>query len=217
LIQIGCSAWGRCGALIVLSEIADGDIMPHLVESLSDDSDNVRLEAVRALAKVDGPAAVDPLVRAAEKDRDAYIRFEAVRHLRNIGVGHAQVLDLALKALKDPSRDVRAQAARLLGNFHDERSIKPLLKAMSDGHWGVRESAEYGLLNFGKKAVPYFIEALQSKSWTTRFRAARLLGEIGDRRAISPLESLLKKKGERKQVKEVVQKALERLRGNKAA
>jgi HEAT repeat protein len=217
LIQIGCGAWGRCCALIVLSQIGDESLVPHFLSCLDDDSDNVRLEAVRALRRVDGSAAVEPLIHAARKDRDFYIRFEAMRLLRQIGVGHAEVLELALSALQDRSREVRSQAARLLGNFQNPKSIQPLLKATADSHWSVRESAENGLINFGNKAVPELIGALSSKSWWTRFRVARLLGEIGDPRAIEPLETIMKKKGERKKVKEVVQESLHKLKIKQAA
>ncbi len=217
LIQIGCAAWGRCGALIVLSGMGDKSLIPHFIHSLSDDSDNVRLEAVRALAKVDGPDAIDPLVKVASKDRDPYIRYETVRLLRRIGVGYPQVLELGLSALKDPSRNVRSQAARLLGNFQDDRSIRPLLKATADVHWSVQESAENALTNFGRRAVPSLIEALNSRFWTTRFRAARLLGEIGDQRAIVPLEKLLRKKREKKELKRIVREALEKLQKKEAA
>jgi HEAT repeat protein len=217
LIQIGCAAWGRCGALIVLRSIADESITSYLVESLSDDSDNVRLEAVRTLAKVDGSSAIDPLILVARKDRDPYIRYEAVRLLRRIGVGYPQVLELALTVLKDSHQDVRSQAARLLGNFHDDRSIEPLVKATADPNWNVRESAENALFNFGKKAVLPLIKALSSRAWTTRFRAARLLGEIGDSRAIDPLEKILKKKGEKDKVLNAARISLNKLRGSIAA
>jgi HEAT repeat protein len=137
--------------------------------------------------------------------------------LRRIGVGYTQVLNLGLFALKDQSRDVRAQAAWLLGNFQDTKSIRPLIRAMSDPHWSVRESIEITLLNFGGKAVPDLIEVLKSRSWTTRFRAARILGEVGDERAIEPIEALLAKKGERRKVKQVAEEALRKLKGKLAA
>ena len=70
LIQIGCAAWGRCGALMVLSEIGEESLAFRFALSLLDDSDNVRLEAVRAFAKVGGPRAVDSLVKVAREDRD---------------------------------------------------------------------------------------------------------------------------------------------------
>ncbi len=217
LIRIGCAAWGRCCAIMVLCKIGDKSILPALCRSLQDDSDNVRLEAVRAIAKIGGEKAVDSLIQIAHKDRDFYIRFEAVRFLRRIGIGHKQVLDLALIALRDTSRDVRSQAARLLGNFHHEISIQPLLKAIEDKHWSVRESAENALINFGQKAVPHLIAALSKSSWTTRFRAARLLGEIGDPRAIKPLEQLLKKEKENEKVQRIVEESLQKLYRSAAA
>jgi HEAT repeat protein len=83
---------------------------------------------------------------------------------------------------------------------------------MSDPHWGVRESAEMALLNFGREAVDPLIGALKSPSWTTRFRAARLLGELGDPQAADALEHALTRKKERKDVREVIESSLRRLK-----
>ena len=208
LTKIGCAAWGRCGALQLLGERGDDSMVEKIAYSLGDDSDNVRLEAVRALGKINSEACIAPLITVAGGDRDAYIRAAAVHHLRSIGPGHKEVLDLALAALSDPDRDVRVQAVRLLATFHDNRAIQPLLNALADEHWSVRESAEYAVLNLQKKAFPHLLKTLESTSWTQRFRAARLLGEIGDSRAIKPLEALLQKKGERKLVRTIAEQAL---------
>ncbi len=210
--QIGCAAWGRCCALKVLMEVGDASLVPLITPSLQDNSDNVRMEAVRALGKLGGPLAVKHLVQTARKDRAAFVRREAIRSLRNIGTGQPGVLKAGLLCLKDSSRDLRTQAARLLGNFQDPISIMPLLKAMADPHWSVRESAENALLNFGSAAVEPLIDALSSRSWTTRFRAVRLLGEIGDPRAISPLEKLLARKIEKKKVRDVAETSLRKLK-----
>lgn len=211
LFQIGCAAWGRCGALKVLGETADESIVPVIVPSLADHSDNVRFEAIRALGKAGGEVAVKNLVRMARTDAADFIRREAVRVLRTAGVGKPGVLEVAWKGLRDKSREVRVQSARLLGSYLDCRSIPPLLKAMADPHWSVRESAENGLLNLGRDAVEPLIESLKSRSWTTRFRAARLLGELGDPRALGPLQGALARRGERENIKEVIRGALNRL------
>jgi HEAT repeat protein len=212
LFQIGCSAWGRCCALKVLGEVGDAAVVPDLLPSLRDDSDNVRFEAARALGKLRGPEAVRQLVRLARKDPSDFIRREAVRVLRTAGVGHAAVIDMARRLLRDPSRDVRVQAARLLGGYQDAKSIPSLLRAMADSHWSVRESAEMALLNFGNEATASLIGALKSPSWTTRFRAARLLGEMEDPRAVAALEQAAARKRERKDVREVVESSLRRLK-----
>ncbi len=216
LIQISGAAWGRCMAVHVLGEIGNITHVPMLIQSLEDDSIDVRFEAVKALTKVGGDEAIAALIDVL-KDQESCIRFQSIRMLRRIGVGHPRVLESALKALKDPHRDVRAQAARLLGNFHDPRSIQPLLRRTADPHWSVRESAENALLNFGSNAVPQLIGALDSPSWTTRFRAVRILGEVGDERTVAPLEKLLRKKGERKAVRQVVRDSLEKLKNKSAA
>ena len=211
LFQIGCAFWGRCCALKVLAEVADASVVPQIVPSLKDDSSDVRFEAVRALGKVGGAEAVQHLVRITRKDDRDFIRREAVRFLRTAGQGQANILATALRGLKDSSRGVRVESARLLGGFQDTKSILPLLKAMADPHWSVRESAEIALLNFGCDAAGLLIGALKSPSWTTRLRAARLLGEIGAPEAVAPLENALARQGERKDVREVIEVSLRRL------
>ena len=211
LFQIGCAFWGRCCALKVLAEVADASVVPQIVPSLKDDSSDVRFEAVRALGKVGGAEAVQHLVRITRKDDRDFIRREAVRFLRTAGQGQANILATALRGLKDSSRGVRVESARLLGGFQDTKSILPLLKAMADPHWSVRESAEIALLNFGRDAAELLIGALKSASWTTRLRAARLLGEIGAPAAVAPLENALARRGERKDVREVIEVSLRRL------
>jgi HEAT repeat protein len=211
LFQIGCAAWGRCCALKVIGEVASESFVPLIAPSLRDDSDNVRFEAVRAIGKMGGPEAVKHLVRMFRKDKADFVRREAIRLLRTAGLGQEPVLEAGRRGLKDGSREVRVQAARLLGSFQDRKSILPLLKAMADPHWSVRESAETALLNFGRDAVEPLIEALGSPSWTTRFRAARLLGEIGDPRAVSPLKAILARRGERRGVRDVAETSLRKL------
>ena len=217
LAQIGCAAWGRCCAIKVLAEVGGAALSPTIAPSLGDDSDNVRFEAVRALGKWGGPEAVRLLAGVARKDRAGFIRTEAVRVLRTIGAGHPDVLDVALAGLKDKAREVRSQSARLLGISHDRKSILPLLKAMADPHWSVRESSENALLNFGSDAVRPLLAALASQVWTTRFRAARLLGELGDASAAPGLEKLLARKGERNEVRVVIIAALGKLKTKRTA
>jgi len=211
LFQIGCAFWGRCCALKVLAEVADASVVAQIVPSLKDDSSDVRFEAVRALGKVGGAEAVQHLIRITRKDDRDFIRREAVRFLRTAGQGQANILATALRGLKDSSRGVRVESARLLGGFQDAKSILPLLKAMADPHWSVRESAGIALLNFGRDAAELLIGALKSASWTTRLRAARLLGEIGAPEAVAPLENALARRGERKDVREVIEASLRRL------
>jgi HEAT repeat protein len=68
------------------------------------------------------------------------------------------------------------------------------------------------LLNFGREATEPLIGALNSSSWTIRFRAARLLGELGDPQTAAALEHAMARKGERKDVREIIESSLGRLK-----
>ena len=209
--QIGCAAWGRCCALKVLAEVGEADLVPRLIPSLDDDSDNVRYEAVKAVGRLGGPEALAPILRITAMDRTDFIRAEAFRVLRAIGAGQPAVPEAAIQALDDKARDVRTQAAAILGVFHDKKCLPLLLKAMADTHWSVRESAENALLNFGADAVPPLLDALKSPLWTTRFRAARLLGELGDPAAVPALKKVIEAPDENKEVREKAEASLRKL------
>jgi HEAT repeat protein len=209
--QIGCGAWARCCALKVLAEVGKPDLVTRLLPSLEDDSDNVRFEAIKAIGRLGGPAALAPVLNCTSTDRSDFVRAEAFRVLRVIGAGQPSVPETAIRALDDKARDVRAQAAAILGVFHDKKSLPLLLKAMADEHWSVRESAENALLNFGADAVPPLLEALKSPLWTTRFRAARMLGELGDPAAIPALKKIAEAKDEQKEVRDKAEASLRKL------
>jgi HEAT repeat protein len=82
---------------------------------------------------------------------------------------------------------------------------------MADSHWSVRENAENALLNFGRDAVAPLMGALEHRSWTTRLRAARLLGEIGDPRAIPALNASRARGRERTEVRDVAEASIREL------
>jgi HEAT repeat protein len=65
-------------------------------------------------------------------------------------------------------------------------------------------------MNLGARAVPPLVAALESRRSAARLRAARVLGAIGDERAVRPLKKLLRteKNGD---VREVVAEALTEL------
>ena len=217
LFHIGCAAWRRCYAIKVLAEVGEASLALRLVPSLKDTSVYVRFEVVRAFGKWGGPVALQSLVQVATRDRADFVRAEAIRALRTIGAGREEVLEVALRGLKDEGREVRAVSASLLGLFQNENSILPLLKAMTDPHWSVRQRAENALLNFGSDAVKPLIAAMGSPHWATRLCAVRLLGDIGDHSAIAPLKKLLGRRGQRKDILENATASLRKLQEREAS
>jgi HEAT repeat protein len=206
LFQIGTAAWGRCSALVCLREIGSRSALPSILEALRDPSNNVRLEALRALVKFPGEASIPPLMKLVAEEKDPYLRAEAIGVIRMNGTPHPGLADLGLARLADPDWNVRAQAAGLLGNLRMPGSLRPLLARFKDPHWSVQESAENALHNYGSDAVPILIRALHDRSPSVRVRAVRLLGEVANRDALDQLDNLARKKRESQ---EVLKEALE--------
>lgn len=89
----------------------------------------------------------------------------------------------------DPYKDVRSEAARLLGVIGDARAILPLVAALHhDEYWFVRSNAATALGDIGDaQATAPLVAALQDQHWNVRFNAIKALGKSGDEQAVKPL------------------------------
>jgi HEAT repeat protein len=212
LIKIGCAAWQRSGALGVLGRVGDDRVTPHVLELLRDDSIQVRHQAVETLQDLKDDRAVGPLIGLARTDPSRDVRRAALRGARELAAGMPELFDTALALMGDPSLVVRDVAARVLGDFRDERSEEPLLEALSDHSWSVRFSAENALCTQGPRVVPGLIEILGHGEVVARNRAISALGRIGDKRAIEPIKELLSRETHPWTIS-IAEEVLKRLRG----
>jgi HEAT repeat protein len=95
-------------------------------------------------------------------------------------------------ALEDKDPEVQYRAAEALGDIGDEKSISPLITAMSRSEFsGVRWKAAEALSKIGYPAVGSLITLLQFPSDDVRWQAAIVLGEIGNPDAVEPLITLM--------------------------
>lgn len=70
----------------------------------------------------------------------------------------------------------------------EKRDVKGLINALSHKDWGVRNGAAEALRKIGKPAVEPLIQLLKDESaGVLQEKAAGILGEIGDTRAVEPL------------------------------
>lgn len=74
--------------------------------------------------------------------------------------------------------------------------IDSLIKNLSNENENIRINSENALVKIGKPAVEPLIEALKDKENPARVSAAKILGKIGNGRAIKPLISCLTDPGE---------------------
>lgn len=231
-------------ALQILSRICEEEHLKHLTSALSDSYWRVRAAAAEVMGCVGCDDAAEPLLNQLNDERpevcvkvaDALgkikwtprddadrVRFLLLKgswmELADMG---ETVSDLMIESLKDPDKEVRSTAVRVLGRIGGERAlealtmvleeekdesirwnavlilsgmgeeaIEPLVLAMKDPVWEVRDSAATTLANMGEAAFDPLLRALNSPHRYTRSRAASALGSIGDVRAVEPIIRLL--------------------------
>jgi|GEM_PF-3411545 len=198
----------RWDAALALREIGDKRAVEPLINALRDGSPDVCRAAAEALGKIGDKKAIEPLIIAL---RSLFVRYAAIEALEKIEpewhkteVAKKQVPEF-INALRNGCSDVRIGAAEALGKIGDKKAIEPLIIALRDWDWRVRYAAiealekiepEWHKTEVAKKQVPEFINALRDKNSDIRKATARVLGKIGDERAIEPLIIALRDKYE---------------------
>ncbi len=135
-----------------------------------------------------GEPAVDLLIPLLRKGPAAKI-FKAVETLGKIGDDRAVEPLSALLGSRRP--EIATAAARALGDIGSSLAVESLLQYAVDSEAQVKAEAENAMIKIGGSAVRPLLEQLNSSNPFERKAAVRILGEIGDERALQPLISAL--------------------------
>jgi len=111
-------------------------------------------------------------------------------------------VEIQIDLLKDKDWFRRKDAAITLGEMGDERAISPLITALRDAEWNVREAAQDALAQIGPPAVEPLIKAL--REYQIKTFVIQVLGKIKDERVLDPLMAQLRNE----EFKDVATKAL---------
>jgi len=178
----------------VLAESKDPKAVPALLEALRGEFYTVRARAARALGSIGEQEAAQPLLDTL-KDGELEVRIEVVRAIGKFNLPDTfdKMADLLLE---DPEIEARQAAAQALGETKHPHAIPYLMLALRDPFWWYeREGAAEVLLEaiegMGAQAVEALLESLTDSEMAVRRFAAKILGRIGDKRAIKPLEMAL--------------------------
>jgi HEAT repeat protein len=107
-------------------------------------------------------------------------------------MGDTLTIPHMIKALQnEKSYSVKYKAYNALSNFPDPRVVDVMVSALSEENMVIRGFASTTLMHFGKLAVPGLIEATKNENLEIKWNACIILGEIGDKSAIEPLNQLL--------------------------
>jgi len=163
----------RCNAATALGASTVPEVVPSLVEALSDKNEKVRAAAARSLGRM-GFVAFDSLgaLKGAQADKSKKVLREATEAARKVDV---------LGALSNRKRDVRRTAAHFLFEHPRPEAVDPLIGALADrDHW-VRYYAAYAVTGCGPgaaRAVPELKKLLADRKASVRAAAADSLRRI---------------------------------------
>jgi HEAT repeat protein len=142
------------------------------LEYSDDDFDRATI-AAGVLGEMKSPDAVDPLIKAAEKQlpiksRANNVRISAIRAL--VKIGDKRAVPTLMKILTTSADDqdflLNQKAALALAEFRDPQSIPALIKGlfMTGRGAGIFQECRLALVRIGPPAVDPLIELLQEKN-----------------------------------------------------
>lgn len=128
-----------------------------LIKALSDmESSDIRENAALALGQIKIHHALEPLIIALEKEKEAYARRQMCWSLGELG--NSQANSVLIKTLKDKDKETRGNAAEALGKIKDNNSVLPLLAAAKDRDVDVQAKVIWALKQLPPEMIVSEIE-----------------------------------------------------------
>jgi predicted Zn finger-like uncharacterized protein len=167
----------------------NADVVTKALHQLKSPSRHKRQEAVRNLKdmlpdekrRADVVMALEPLLN----DSDLFTRKFAIEAL---GVwGNKDALPLLLNAMRE--KDNRGEAIKALGRLKDERAAEPIAERLEE--FFDRHEAEEALKRMGPIAEKAVLTRLNHHDWQVRMTVCDILGAIGTKQSIPPLEKVV--------------------------
>ena len=192
----------RREAAFVLGKITDSQSPIYTIKNENTELENTSDKSLNNVT-------VEELINSLN-DKDWNIRMNAAKTLVEIGEPAVSKL---VDSLKDKNWQIRWYVTEILGEIGNVRSIEPLIKHLNDKNIGVQSNSVIALVKIGKPGMDILIGNLNSKEWQIRKHVAEILGEIGDKRGVEPLENLLN--DENDDVRSSVKLSLEKINNHK--
>lgn len=202
------SGWKRRAALIALGRTRAPEVVPALAEALDATDEETRIAAARALGHTELPEAAIPVMEhllwGSQRIPEHVIKNALVncchnsprillRYLKQSTGGQRALLARVLGELATPElgedlillatdsdAEVRASAARAMGNSQPDFALPVLSVMVTDAEWFVRLRAVVALASIHHRGrIRPLLHALCDSSRHVRLRAAWALAQMG--------------------------------------
>jgi HEAT repeat protein len=173
----------RQGAALALGELGDKRAVDPLIACLQDDNADVKKSATKSLGELGDKRAVGPLIDVL-KNEDTEIKTNAAEALGLLG-DNAAVAPLAA-ALTDDDAGLRQVCAQALDKLHYQPK-----KVEDNITYLIALQAWDQVAKLGAPAFAPLVACLSDQNRDVHESAIGALGNLGDKRAISPLSEAL--------------------------
>ena len=176
----------------IIAGVSGGQAAVDPTQLLKDESEEIRLDAVRTLKFSHDPRALSALVEAL-RDASLKVKAEAVQAIVTLGDQATGPVIRLLNDATDEADYLTARfAAKALGLIGDRSISSVLVELLKSDDRFVACEAALALGRVGEsKAVPDLIALLEGPNGNMRFAAAEALGQICDPAAYDALERRL--------------------------
>lgn len=129
-IALGSVEWQRAIIARAFSQLTDPEIIPDLLNLLTDPNPAARSFAASHLYKFNDARKINPLLDAIS-DVDWQVRVFAVSGLINVPSSSNRIVNAIINALNDDHAEVIKSALFALGEIGDPRAVKPLIELLA--------------------------------------------------------------------------------------
>ena len=167
----------------------------------SDPKTHVRIQAIRALVRIDATTAQKVLIKLLENNPEERVKNTISpliqrynKSIRELSAAEKQPLQSAISELQSSDCRIRRKAAKILGKSQHVSAVQPLCDALKDEDEVVRITAAEALGSIGDNSSLFpLIEMLENDSYShARAAAAKALGQCGKVRDKRTVDALLK-------------------------
>ena len=167
----------RRAAVAAIGHLSKHDISlsSYLYAALEDESDVVKVEAIKHLCKKCVQDNLDKIIYLLNSNRDLFVLFYAIKSLE--GIKEKRVIHALIKRLDDPLWQVRNEAANILTNIQDPDIYNEFLKRVNSNDTDIRVYALIGLSRYkSNRAHRYALELYHSNDTEKKYYGIVALG-----------------------------------------
>lgn len=157
---------------------------PYLLQVLSDSNIDIKIEAAKALVKLDSFVAtrgVEILIKIIEDGGQPRPSIQAIRALEDCGGLAGAAVPTLKRTLKDNNPSIRLATIRALGAMGPvaKEAVPILIETLKDSDRGAQVDASRALAKIGSMAVHELIKALKDKDTRVQGGAIYALERMG--------------------------------------